>query len=453
MWFRLSIALSCALVCALFSQPSQAATYIVDQSGGGHALTITLGADMAADGDTLLIYPGVYGEAVSITTGLHFVADGPGVIWDADAATPCLIITTAPEASVHGIEFVGGSGTDANGIVLDTIGGIVSIHNCTFTNMIGSWGGGAYYSRAAVIDMFGCTFTNCHGTGGTGLNGGAAYIWSDTSGSLITNCTFSGCSTQGMGGGIYVTGDNDITLQDCVFEGCTAALGGGLGVSADPAMVIDCSFVDNYATQTGGAVFAPMERLIMEGSTLRNNVAETEGGGISMANGTSSCVIHHNLFHGNSGVEGGAIFSAAMTLTSSYNTFFANEAPSLGSGVYVYLGAADFQSDIFCRHSGVAAIFAVSAPTIGCCVFWDNFGGNAGSYGNPVGSNDCVEADPQFCDWSSENFELASTSPCVPANSPSACNSEPIGAFGEGCTLTPTYKVTWGQIFTLFHDQ
>lgn len=453
MWFRLSITLFCATLCALLAQTSRAATYIVDQGGGGHALTITLGADMAADGDTLLIFPGVYGEAVSTTKGLHFIADGPGVIWDADVATPCLLITTASEAGVHGIEFVGGSGLDANGILLDTVGGIVAIHNCTFTNMTSSWAGGALYSRATVLDLSGCAFTNCHGTGTTDLNGGGAYIWSASSGSMITGCTFSGCSTQGMGGGLFAIGDHDITIQNCVFEGCTAAYGGALGIIGDPAEVIDCNFIGNYATESGGAIFVSSYRLIMEGSTLRDNVAETVGGGVCMANGTSSCVIHHDLFHGNSAVEGGGIFTAAVNFTSSYNTFFANEGASIGAAIYVYSGAADLQSDIYCRHSGAAALYDLGSPTIGCCAFWDNFGGNAGGFSNPVGSNDCFESDPQFCDWISENFDLASTSPCVPAHSPGACGSEPIGAFGEGCSQTPTHKVTWGQIFTLFHER
>ena len=50
---------------------------VVDQSGGGTTTTITEAVAMAEDGDTVLVRPGTYVEAVIIEKDISLIGDGP----------------------------------------------------------------------------------------------------------------------------------------------------------------------------------------------------------------------------------------------------------------------------------------------------------------------------------------------------------------------------------------
>jgi hypothetical protein len=73
-------------------------------------------------------------------------------------------------------------------------------------------------------------------------------------------------------------------------------------------------------------------------------------------------------------------------------------------------------------------------------VFWENQGGNLD--GLEMGPTD-READPLFCDVTSEDFRLMKGSPCLPPGS-KGCGL--IGALGQGCDVISVKPRSWGAI-------
>lgn len=61
-----------------------------------------------------------------------------------------------------------------------------------------------------------------------------------------------------------------------------------------------------------------------------------------------------------------------------------------------------------------------------------------------------ISAEPLHCDPQNGDFHVASNSPCLPASN--ACGVQ-IGAFGQGCDITPIDPSTWGQIKAAYRGQ
>jgi hypothetical protein len=59
--------------------PCAAATWVVDQGGGGDFTTIMAGVNAASYGDTVLVRPGYYAERVDMKNGIHLKGSGAAV--------------------------------------------------------------------------------------------------------------------------------------------------------------------------------------------------------------------------------------------------------------------------------------------------------------------------------------------------------------------------------------
>lgn len=69
----------------------------------------------------------------------------------------------------------------------------------------------------------------------------------------FTNCEFTGNSTQGSGGAMWVVSGGTATLNDCTFNGNSAVHGGAINV-AGTLIANRCTFEGNTVTQHGGAI-------------------------------------------------------------------------------------------------------------------------------------------------------------------------------------------------------
>ncbi|MFH1688759.1 MAG: right-handed parallel beta-helix repeat-containing protein [Candidatus Eisenbacteria bacterium] len=404
-----------ALLCVFAALRSQAAPVVVDHAGGGDYENVQAGVDAAADGDTVLVYPGTY-----TSTGDRDIVFGTKnlVLRSRDGAETTILNNTSGPGHRLLKFFDGGQDTTCvvdgftlrNGAIVGatdsgggaiTVDGVANSPSPKFVNLMveynyGLHGGGVYInsSTGSANPVFRhCTFNSNI----AGQNGGGVYCGMN-SGPLLSDCTFvNNESAVGMGGGMHCNLNSDAIVTRSWFEGNAAATqGGGFSVWRSDTVVTNSTFFSNTATGGGGAVSCRgFAAPLFAGVTMARNSAQSEGGSIYVLEGSTPSFI---------------------------NTIVAFTAEVRGDAI-----ACDATGD----------------PTFDVCCVHANFGGDelCGTATN------IIHEDPLFCGLESGDLTLMSTSPCLPAWNP---HVELIGAHTEGCVAPAVEPATWGGIKALY---
>lgn len=266
------------------------------------------------------------------------------------------------------------------------------------TNRAFHYGGGAAYlaGGTSVTGFFvNCTFENNWTTNKAerGMGGGAVNI--NAGFHLFSKCTFRANRSAKYGGAISAVAGNPTLATDagtcgfrvdgCVFEGNTAENSGGAlrFHSRSAGMgVFQCTFTNNVAGIGGGAIFTEGPYLI--GSALRlpvvdsvfvDNVATNYGGALRSAaddwvhhgfvGSFTNCVFRHNRAY-----HGGAIYALG---SFSNCTFEANQSLNLaGAGGDSKGGAVHGQANGENPQSGVTVPEATNGLFFADCTFLNN---------------------------------------------------------------------------------
>ncbi|MHC4312665.1 MAG: right-handed parallel beta-helix repeat-containing protein [Planctomycetota bacterium] len=216
---------------------------------------------------------------------------------DVDVNSPADLLDE-PSRSENSNHVVTGSGTEATAVLdgftiaggytngegggMYTQDGSPTIYNCTFRGNCARDDGGAMAYRNSSSVLKNCTFIS-----NSGEYGGGIYCYK--TGLTLTNCTFSGNSTnegsgpppppppppptilsgssmftdyvlsnnivsadlRGSGGGIYCR-SSSITLTNCTFSGNLARVGGGIRTYGSHLALTNCTFSGNLAKYGGG---------------------------------------------------------------------------------------------------------------------------------------------------------------------------------------------------------
>ena len=217
-------------------------------------------------------------------------------------------------------------------------------------------------------------------------DGGGIYML--TTGS-VQNCVISNNIANNRGGGVWL--DNG-TLKNCIItcnmqtNTTTTANWGGGGVLFDGGLILNCIIERNSAGWAGGAVYInanlQVASTLLQNCMIRNNTAEARGGGLyywSFYNEiVSSCTIVSNY----SSLGGGVCNNAAGGRIMYENCIIYSNIPA---NVYSFTGRGAFYTN--------------------CCI---------PSIPAPVETNvNPVTANPQFVNWTSQDYHLLNTSPCV----------------------------------------
>ena len=134
---------------------------------------------------------------------------------------------------------------DANGVTAtsDDIAGSNSFHV-----VIGSG-----TDASAVLDGFVVTAGNADGIDPFTPTGSGGGMYLDAAGPTVANCTFSGNSSAGFGGGVYACNGSSPTVTNCIFSGDNANCGGGMfNYENCYSIVTNCTFSANSASGLGG---------------------------------------------------------------------------------------------------------------------------------------------------------------------------------------------------------
>jgi hypothetical protein len=255
--------------------------------------------------DTITFDPAVFGSprTLTLTAGQFTVTDPVSIVGPGSG----LLTLNAAGASRHFLETMPGSGS------------LMSLSGLTLTNGLANDGGGAISTNKGVLELSDVVISNCQAS-----NAGGAIL---VEGSLtMRDCTISGNTETGSGGGIYVSVSGSVT-------------GGG-------AVVIErSSIVNNQAAGAGGGLdIDSNDALQISDSLISGNQAAAYGGGGIIVSGTtgSASFIRNSTISGNVAANGGAGGGLSLftydTLPIFNSTITGNSTTGLGGGIAVNAG-------------------------------------------------------------------------------------------------------------------
>ncbi|MCH9031709.1 MAG: T9SS type A sorting domain-containing protein, partial [candidate division Zixibacteria bacterium] len=231
---------------------------------------------------------------------------------------------------------------------------------------------------------------NCLFSANSSVRGGAIYC-KDLASPLIESCEFSNNFSNHYGGSFYCEDEGNPIVSNCVFKDCSSgAHAGSICIARSSPTFNSCTVIRPKALELGGAVF------IQDGSLP---------------------VFDGCTFYGASSGKGSSFFVDQRSgQPSPTEPLFNNCIISFGTG------------DSAFHISGSAA------PSFSCT---DIFGTAEGDWTAPISAqqntNNNFSLDPLFCDTSTGDLQLNSTSPGSPQNSPCGVL---VGALGVGCEPT-----------------
>ena len=314
--------------------------------------------------------------------------------------------------SLTDCEFTGNAATNETKSYAGAISAHSSFVNASrviFTNNTAITRAGALYNsynsastKDSVITLRDCQFNENH----AGSYGGAVYSTdrnrqTDPEGEpemdrglFIYDTSFTGNTTNGRGGAMYISGHNNAYLQAVDFvnnqanlDDETTSYGGAIYMTGKNLVEINGgTFTGNSADVVGGIGLYSGSSIILNKITATDNTATISYGGF-LACDTASAVIHDSVLQNNSaGTGGGAIYTVDLTEMSVYNTTFdGNSAGTNGGAIHIYTGASNtllhgcqFFNNQAVGFGGAVNISGSSLLNMYNTVAKNNAGGNGG---------------------------------------------------------------------------
>jgi predicted outer membrane repeat protein len=340
----------------------------------GDYATIQAAIDAAESGDTIIVAPGTYHEAIDFlgkTLTLESEAGAVKTIIDATGLDTSVVTVTSGEGegtTLRGFTITGGAGTlfgnnrRGGGVLLNS--SHLRIEHCIIANNhVEHDGGGIGTMPGSVVHAIETLIE------GNTAGGGGGGVWISGSPSdteqwhRFEQCTFRGNTAVATGGGLHVRSNGRLSLVQCLFEGnaVTAVqsqgsvatdpygLGGGICIretsSSARFHIAECTFESNIAALGGGAAHAviasdPRAWPRFVDCTFRYNTAPL-GGGITHSNSSqySRVIIERCLFEHNAAPfgpyrYGGALYSGGGHFIVRHSTFRNNSA-NVGGAAHV----------------------------------------------------------------------------------------------------------------------
>jgi hypothetical protein len=414
--FYLVVGLQVVASMLLAASAVSARTWNVRVDGTGDAPTVQAGIDSAAAGDTVLVFPGTYNEAIDFLGKAIVVKSASG-----------------PEATI-----------------LDGTG----MGDCVVTFRSGE-------GQGSVLEELRITGGIC----------GVAIINAQPA---ILDNVITGNAGNINGGGVICGADTffpwyPLIKGNTITHNLATNLGGG--VATEAWMVPD--ILDNYIADNeardgdgGGIYYRSFDNgAVIRGNTIINNRAGDHGGGIYAALIGSpppalELEISWNLIANNAaagsditGESGGGITLIETDAWAHHNTIVANEggstATTLGGGIAIErIGSPLIETNIIALTTQGGGVFCLqgATPILRNNLAWQNVPADGvGSCPDWWQSNGNIVADPYFCNAALGDYTLAADSPAIthPAG--------PLGAFpAPGCGPVPVIPTTWGRIKSMY---
>lgn len=304
-----------------------------------------------------------------------------------------------------------------------------------------------------------------------------------------------------LGGGLYLSSSQSVTIRDCDFHHNTANFGAAVHVVGSHLTVRDSAFRENVAARgtlrvgntgslsvtgcafqyAGGGISGYGFATVSAGgpTTIASSAFSNNPGAVSAS---ADLLVTDCRFHRNASGQGGVygIRRPTFPLTNCDATFrrcvfdscggmtnyFEDVAIFALSATALTLESCTFHDQVhpsaLIRAAGgsqvdvtrtafssidAAAIFQCvgGEVALSCSDLWASPGVEfAGCVPETTG---VIRVDPLFCNAEVGDFHVASNSLCLPSGSP--CG-ELIGALGEGCGPVSVTPLSWGRVKNLY---
>ncbi|MCP4550114.1 MAG: T9SS type A sorting domain-containing protein [bacterium] len=291
------------------------------------------------------------------------------------------------------------------------------IRRCDMIENEAKQGGGLAAEDNSHPQVYDCLIT------GNSAPAGAGVAMRTNANVLLSNCIIASntvSENSGYGGGIYVD-SSIVTIEDCTISGNTVpGYGGGIAFGANAGgTVTNCQILNNtnsHAYGNGGGIYANSSNPAITNCTIAGNSASGAyglGGGIAVNFDPSPLLTNCTIADNACGPQGagGGIMVGWFCDVQINNCIISGSTQGGGFGV-----DPDF----------------AGSSTVSCTDIWGNAGGND-IIGTDAGGN--FSADPDFCGVNDDNpYGIGDDSPCAPGHHPdSACDDALIGAGPVGC--------------------
>ena len=274
----------------------------------------------------------------------------------------CLL--TSCDGAMVSCQFLGNASTNNSGAIRKAAGGNLTCTLCTFIgNTAGANGaGGAINILSGIVNFTGCTFQNN--------------------------------STNGLGGAIACSSGDLFTIDQCLFEGNSASIGGAIMSNTSPLAISLTTIQNNTSTNVislgffgGGGIFMTGNTMQLISSLIQGNTSTAGGGGISIELlGIGQNLFFNSTIYGNSvtGLTGGGIrqYTAgggAITMTNC--TIAANSSVVDGGGIFTLAGLISAGNNIIATNTSPTnpdisgSVISQGTNLVGIAVPLNGFGG------------------------------------------------------------------------------
>jgi predicted outer membrane repeat protein len=287
--------------------------------------------------------------------------------------------TIATVTSVKFIECATGEGGWGGAVVPEGTS-VLLFDNCEFSNNYGGFGGAIDDGAFTNYTMRNTLFQGNHG-----LYGGSVYTFGNSY-SIYDNCTFRDNYVTNSGGAVRTTSESRMNLINCLFVNNTGNSGGAItAISSNPIIIENCIFRDNFGQQQGGAI-SQQGPTIIRNSLIENCRSNFISGGFDVI-GVAELIFENVTLRGNTAFKG-----AAMSIETSpdiqfniVNSVFEDNIATSAAGAVVISSQSvvTFTNSIFRRNSattgGSFQAASSSNVTLDNCLFYDNNAASGGA--------------------------------------------------------------------------
>jgi predicted outer membrane repeat protein len=361
-----------------------------DASGSGTSTsplaTIQTGINAATDGDTVSVAAGTYVENVFLENPDGGVRKNISVIGENKNTT-----------------IIDGN---QNGSVFHIIrNGSLFLKNFTIQN-------GAGHESAG---------------GGVKISGGTA---------VLENLIIKDNAVGADGGGVWSGGANLTIKYSKIISNAAGNFGGGIiGLQTGGSITLKDVYVENNTAMQGGGIYAQQTPVYFSGTvSLLNNHASTEGGGISFDGATPNQLLTNLVIADNTaGSRGAGIVIHNSSFSIKNSTIVNNKANGNAGGLFVSHGTVlDVDNSIFWNNSPQQVWVddnSESDPSTLSFSYSDVQGGESEIPTNGKGTitwgTGNIDKNPLFVDSVAHNFNLKNWSPLIGVGK----DGNDIGAF------------------------
>ena len=208
------------------------------------------------------------------------------------------------DGSISNCNFV--KNTASNGGAIRTYASHILVSNSKFIENRATLTGGAIEADCSVYN---CTFINNTADSGGAIEEGGSQCF-------ISECTFIGNNANSGGGAIRVS--NDCSISNCTFEENTANYGGAIW-AGNRNVITNCTFTDCSSNKKGGAVYWNGGDNIVTNCTFINCSSTDEGGAIALYGENSK--VDNSIFINSKGSAAKAIYVNGDNSTISNSNF------------------------------------------------------------------------------------------------------------------------------------